>query len=836
MFRLLQDVRFAVRSFAKAPGFTAIAMVVLALGIGANSATFTIVNAMLFQPVAGHDDGTVGLFRYDRTKADSYRAFAYPNYVDIREQNDVFASLAAHTFSMAGVPAGDASRRIFVELVTANYFETLQVPMAAGRGFRLEEEQPGANIPVVVVPFERWRASGFNPAYVGSTLKINAVDFTIVGVAAKGFAGTMAFVGPELWVPLGMFDTVVTDIFNNQGKGLGDRQAANVIAIGRLREGISTAAASARLETLSRQLEAAAPGENQNLALSINPLPRMSTSTEPQTDTKLGVAGGVLMALAGTVLLIACLNLANMLMARGSTRRKEIAIRLALGGARRRIVRQLVTESLLLALSGAAAGLLFAFWATRLLASTLSAVLPMTLAFKPTPDLNVMLATTAFAVVATLLSGVGPALKLSGVDLLTDLKENAADPGGTRRRFSGRNILVVAQIALSLALLSAGGLFARSAFKAAAATPGYGYDRSIVGTIDTSVARYDEPRSRTAYRNVLDRLRAVPGIDAASFGSTIPFGDFHEGRGVERLGRKSPDTGTSTYRIIGADYFRSLGLQMQQGREFTASEEGSAEAPRVAVIDERLAQDLFPGENPVGEMIRFVKRDGDPRTAAQEPMQIVGVAPSIREELFDREAVSHIYVPSGRNFRSTMNLHVRTASTDRAAVEAMIGTIRQELRAVDDRLPVLELTTMQRFHDKSLVLWAARMGGQMLTAFGVIALALAVAGVYGLKSYLVSRRTREIGIRIALGADRQRVLGMVMRDAAWLTAAGLAIGLPIALLLGRAMSGLLFGIRGYDPLVFVSAPLALGTASMIASYLPARRATRVNPLTALRSE
>jgi predicted permease len=836
MFRLIQDLRFAVRSFGKAPGFSVVAIVVLALGIGANSATFTIVNAMLFQPVAGHDDGTVGLFRYDRTKPNSYRAFAYPNYVDIREQNDVFASLAAHTFSMAGVPAGDTSRRIFVELVTANYFDTLQVPLAAGRAFRPEEERPGANIPVVVVPYERWRARGFDPAFIGSTMKINAVDFTIVGVAPRGFAGTMALVGPELWVPLGMFDTVVTDIFNNDGKGLGDRQAGNVTAIGRLRDGVPVEAAAARLDILARQLETAAPGENQNLALSINPLPRMSSSTEPQTDRNLGVAAGVLMALAGTVLLIACLNLANMLMARGSTRRKEIAIRLALGGARRRIVRQLVTESLLLALSGAAVGLLFAFWATRVLATTLAAVMPLTVSFKPTPDLNVMLATTAFAVLATLLSGVGPALRLSGVDLLSDLKENAADPGGTRRRFSGRNILVVAQIALSLALLCAGGLFARSAFNAAAATPGFAYDRSIVGTIDTAVARYDEAQTRAAFRSVMERLRVTPGVEAASLGSTIPFGDFHEGRELERIGEGAVTSPRSTFRIIGADYFRALGLPMRKGREFTAAEEDSPAAPRVAIIDERLAQQLFPNQDPMGEMIRFVKRPGDPRTAMQEPMQIVGVAPSIREELFDKEPVAHIYVPWGRNFRTTMNLHIRTTATEGAGLDSTIGTVRQELRSLDSRLPVLELTTMQRFHDKSLILWAARMGGRMLTAFGLIALALAIAGIYGLKSYLVARRTREIGIRIALGAERGRVVGMVMRDAAWLTATGLAIGLPIAMLLGRAMGGMLFGVAPYDPLVFVSAPLALGLASMIASYIPARRATRVNPLLALRAE
>lgn len=836
MSRLLQDLRYAVRSFLKAPGFTAVAIVVLALGIGANSATFTIVNALLFRPVPAQGEGIVGLFRYERSTPDSYRAFAYPNYVDVREKNDIFDGVAAHTFSMAGVPAGDTTRRIFVELVSSNYFDTLRIPLASGRPFRPEEERPGANLPVVIVGYDKWRATGFDPAFVGSTMKINAVDFTIVGVAPQGFGGTMAIASPELWLPLGVFDTVVNDIFKQKGDGLADRRAGTVIVLGRLKPGITLTMAQSRIDALSKQIAVESP-ENKDQAITLSPLPRLSTSTSPQTDGGLGVAGAALMGLTGTVLLIACLNLANMLLARGAARKKEIALRLALGGSRSRIVRQLVTESLLLAAVGAAAGLILAYWSTTFLVASLAKVLPLTIVFQSRPDLNVLLATAALVGIATLLAGVGPAVKLSRLDLVSDLKEQAADGGARPGRFTARNVLVVTQLALSLGLLCAGGLFARSAIKAASADPGFSYAGGILAALDPAVAQVPDARGRDIYRRVLERVRAMPGIEAAAVASTVPFGNFHEGYHVERPGvPRDEKLNGPTYRIVSAGYFRSLGLPMLKGRDFSATEEQSPDAPRVAIIDEVLARQLFPNEDPVGQTIRFVPREGRTDPNGREPLQIVGVSPTMREELMDQGEDAHIYVPFGRNYRSGMNLHVRAANTDPRAMSAMVEALRQELRAVEAGLPILELTTFQRFHDNSLELWAIRAGGRMLMLVGMLALGLAVAGVYGVKSYLVSRRTREIGIRMALGANTGNVMGMVMRESAGLTLAGLAVGLPVAFMAGRLMGSILYGVSGFDPLVFVTAPVVLAASSMFASYLPARRATKVNPLSALRAD
>jgi predicted permease len=832
MSRLLQDLRFAVRSFAKAPGFTAVAIVVLALGIGANSATFTIVNALLFRPVPTEAEDIVGLYRFEKTTRD-YHAFAYPNFVDVRDNNDVFDSLAAHTFSLAATKSGESTKRIFVELVTSNYFDTLRVPLAAGRTFRPEEERPRAQLPVVIASYDRWAATGFDPGFLGSTMPINAIDFTIVGVAPQGFTGTMALVSPEAWLPLGMFDTVVNDMFKNRGDGLGDRKAGTVLAIGRLKPGITMEAASARLNMLSDQIAAADP-DNRDQGLSIARLPRMSSSSSPQTDTGLGVVGAALMGLAGTVLLIACLNLANMLMARGTMRKKEIAIRLALGGARSRIIRQLLTESMLLAIIGAGAGLMLAYWSTALLVASFARVLPLTVVFESKPDMNVMLATIGFVGLATILAGVGPALKLSRLDLVNDLKDQASDvarPGA----FTARNVLVVTQLALSLGLLTIGGLFARSAYNAARMDPGFTYDGAILAALDPSVAQIDDVRSRELYRSVLDRMRSLPGVEAASLASTVPFGNFHEGRGVERPGVDKELQYGPTYRIIGADYFRSLGMPLLKGREFTGAEEQSAEAPRVAIIDEALAKQLFEGEDPVGQTIRFKVREGEAYTRDTEPYQIVGVSANMREELIDQRPSAHIYVPYGRFFRTAMNLHVKSANRDPQATDALLETIRRELRGVDARLPVLELTTFRRFHDQGLELWGLRMGGRTMMIFGLLALGLAVAGVYGVKSYLVSRRTREIGIRMAIGARPEDVVRMVMRESLGLTLAGLAVGLPIARGLARLLGAVVIGMSPFDPTVFIIAPLSLAIASMVASYIPARRATHVNPLSALRA-
>ncbi|HEX5476112.1 MAG TPA: ABC transporter permease [Vicinamibacterales bacterium] len=828
MSRTLQDVRFAARMLLKAPAFSVVAVLVLALGIGANTAMFTVVDALLFKPLAGRAGDLVGLYSHDRTKPDSYRAFSYPNYVDIRDRGGVFDALMAHTFAMVGVAAGDSTRQVFADVVSSNYFDTLGVGLAAGRPFSAAEERPGARLPVAIVGQDR-------AGLLGHTLKIDAIDFTVVGVVPQGFTGTMALISPGLWLPLGMYGAVVNDTFKNDGSGLENRANAGLIVAGRLPPGETTAAASARLEAVSRQLAEAYPADNHDQLLTISTLPRLSTSTSPQTDTGAGIGAAMLMAMAGVVLLIACLNIANMLMARGAGRRREIAIRIAVGGGRGRIVRQLLTEGLLLALAGAGAGLLLGNWATIALVHSFQAVLPLSVQFDARPDLTVLAATVGFAIAATMVFGLGPALQMSRGNVIADLKATAEGTAGRLGRwFTGRNLLVVGQIALSLMLLCAGGLFARGALQAAAATPGFSYDGQLLVQTDPALVQYDEAAGRAVYGRLLERVRATPGVASASLASSVPFGDFHDGRSLERVGGGVRPPVSGVYRIVGADYFRTLNLPMIRGREFTAAEETSAAAPRVAVIDERLAQKLFGAENPLGQMIRFADTPGAERRPDRNPMEVVGIAAPIRDELFDRLAGPAIYVPFGRRYQSAMSLHVRAS---RAATEAaVLDRVRRDVGAVDSRLPVLRATSLQDFHDRSLSLWMVQAGGRLFMTFGLLALALAVVGLYGVKSYLVSRRTREIGVRMALGARPGDVLRMVLTEGAALSAVGIAVGLPLAALMGKLLSSALYRVQPLDPFVFTVAPVLLAVAAMLATWVPARRATRVLPLSALREQ
>jgi predicted permease len=830
MGQLLQDVRYATRAFGKAPGFTAVAVIVLALGVGANSAIFSIANALVFKRLPGRAGDLVGVYPYDRTKPDSFRGFSYPDYVDVRDRSGAFDGVLAQSFAMVGVPAGDTTRRAFAALVSANYFDTIGVPLAAGRAFTAAEERPGARNAVAIVGYGKWKEAGLAPSFIGSTIRINTLPFTVVGVAPPGFAGTMAVVAPDVWLPLGMYDTVVNDFLKAKGPGLESRSHLALMVSGTVKSGLAEPVVQARLGSVAQYLAEAYPSDDRNIAFLTRPYSRLSLSTRPQGDSEEAGAMVLFLGLSGAVLLIACLNIANMLLARGTARRKEFALRLALGAARPRLVRQLLTEGFLLALVGSACGLVVSYWSTTALVSSLTAIFPLNVAFDARPDARVIAATLAFAAISTLLFALGPALKFSAGDLVADLKD--ATQGTAGRRFGARNLLVIGQVALSLALLVAGGLFARASVIASNTTPGFSYDRIVVASIDPSLASYDETRVNATHRHVIDRVRRLPEVEAASLASQIPFGNFHEGERIERVGVRTNDPPDATYRIIGADYFRSLGLRLVRGRDFTSEEEFSADAPSVAIVDMTLAKQLFGNDDPIGQVIRIVRRPGDSRDAT--PMQIVGIAPPMTQDLTDPGPVPHLYVPFGRNHRAEMHVHIRAA---RAGMdEQLLQDVRRELRAADPRLPILELKTMRGMQETGIGLWLVRAGGYMFTLLGVLALLLAVVGIYGLRSYVVAQRTREFGIRMALGADASRVQRLVLREGLVICGAGLLIGLPLAMGVAQGIASVLHRIGGLDPLVFAAAPTVLAAAALVASYIPARRATLLRPIDALRSE
>jgi predicted permease len=828
MSHLLRDFRHGVRLLKRTPGFTAVAVLVLALGIGANTAVFSIVNALVLQPRQGRIDQVVGVFSRDRTKPDHYRDFSYPAYVDMRARGDIFDSLMAHTFSTVGITEGDATKQTFASIVSANYFSTLGVRLAAGRAFTAEEERPGSGSRVAIASYAVWRRARLDPAFIGSAVRVSGTDYTIVGVAPRGFAGTMTLVSPEWWFPLGTFDTIVNEMFKQRATGLTDRGHYAVNLAGALKPGVTREAAERALDGLGKRMEADYPTTDKNQTFVLAGMPRMGVSSRPQDDGPIGTIAALLMFMAGLVLVVACLNLANLLLARGVARRREIAIRQALGSGRRRLVQQLVTEGLLLSTVGALAGLVIGWWTTGAMSAWLSSVLPLGIEVVVEPSSRLVLAAAAFAVFSTVCFAVGPAWSLSRPALTADLKGELAPAMRLRRRFRTGSLLVVGQVAVSLGLVAAGGLFMRAAINATGIDPGFALDHHLVVAMDPSLGGYDALRTRSVYRDVLARVRALPGVEHASLGSIVPFGEFREGRPV-RL-KRDDDGINADFLIVGAGYFDTLGLHLLRGRTFTSAEEQAGSAAKVAVIDRPLARRVFGEADPIGRQLLVQPREGE----ALEPFNIIGVVSEMKHDLFDIEPRPHLYASTGDVFRAFMTLHVRTASG--VPDIAMLNTIRQELLSIDRRLPILSTRTMQAQRYRSVTEWSVRAAALLFSTFGVLALLLATIGVYGLKAYDVSRRTREIGIRMALGATAGDLKRLIVREGIRTTIAGLAIGLLMAAGIGKLSSSLLYQVSPVDPIVLVSAALVLSATATLASYLPARRATTIAPLDALRAE
>ena len=834
-----QDLRYGVRLLLRQPGFSLVAVLVLGLGIGANTTIFSLVNVLALKPRVGDADRMVSLYSRDRVEPDTYRGFSFPNFADLRTRTDVFAALTAHVPVVVGITENDATRRAFVDIVTADYFTTFNAPLAAGRGFNADEERPGADIPVTVISYPLWQRLGGAASVVGSQVRVNQRDFTVIGVAAQGFGGTTAIVVLELFLPTGVYDTISNDFMRDGLPAqLASRTHHNMFLVGRLREGLSSASAAPALDVVSRAMEQAYPIENKNQALEVTPVSRLSISTRPEPAGALSMLSTVLLSMSGVVLLIASLNLANMLLARGGARRKEFAVRLAIGGSRLRLVRQLLTESLVLSLIGGVIALAVSTSALRLLVSQMEGRLPIQIAINPAPDWRVFAATFAFAALATMLFGLGPGLSLARTRALSELKEAAGEMPVRRSRFAARNLLVMAQLALSLALLTAGGLFVRGAAAGSALDPGFSFDRGVLAQIDGSLAGYDKAQSMDVYGRAIERLRRVPGVATVAAASLMPFGEIQESRGVQLPGpRVKPsdenakakliDTTTTT---VTADYFGSLGLSLVRGRDFTAAEVASG-GPPVAIIDDTLARQLFAGADPVGRQVQLNNRDD---STAPDIVEIVGIAPPILQQMTDKQPGPSIYRPLAQDFRSGLTLHLRTTAGTPAADLAMLPVVRQALREVDTRLPVVTLETRPMFRDRNAMLWILRVAAAIFMAFGAGALFMAALGIYGVKAYLVSRRTREIGIRMALGATARDVVRLVVSDGLTLTIIGLLAGLGLSALVTTAVGSLLFQGAGFDLPVVAAALVTLLAASILAAWLPAHRATRIAPTTALR--
>ncbi len=842
----MQDLKFALRLLAKSPGFTSAAVTVLALGIGLNTGMFTFIHGLAFSPRAfAEPDRIVQVYTQDRKKPDTYRIFSYPLWRELAARRDLFAGVLAFNHTLVGHQEGAETRRAFASLVSANYFETLGVPLVRGRTFSVAEEQPGAALPVVIVSHAHWRKTGFAPDLLGRTLRINERTYTVIGITPEGFSGTTALFGPEFYFPLGVFESLENFVIGEERRSLERADAWNLFVVARLAPGVETGTAKAALDALGANLEKSFPVEFKDQTVTVGPLPRLGTSSSPRSESAIIAFCAVLMALAGSVLLIVCLNLAGLLLARGQARRREFAIRLALGGSRAQLVRQLCLEGLLLALVGGGLGLLAARAVLDLISASLEARLPLSLFTTSAGSGVVLAATVVICVGATLAFSLGPALKLSRADVLTDLKlQSGGDPAGPRRAWwRPRHLLVVTQIALSLGLLIVAGLFLRMAAGTATADHGFRADNTVVAEVDSSLGGLDETRSLALFRAAEERLAALPGVQAAAIGSIVPYGFINIGRGVRRDGPALPPEAkpataaegraySGSWNSVGADYFTVMGLPLRQGRGFTTAETTEPGAPRVVILDEILSRQLWPEGGALGQFVRF----SDKRLAGLGAMQVVGIAGAIRTDYFEEAAPGAVYVPFAQGFSNNIHFHVRPAADNQSAALDLVPAVRAALREAAPGVPVFKVRTFRQHAETSMEIWAVSLGSILLGVFSGFAMFVAVVGIYSVKAYQVSRRTREIGIRMALGALPGAVQSLILREGLATAALGIAAGLLLGLGLNRFLGSFLHGVKSFDPTVLLTAAGLFLAAAALASWLPARRATRVNPLEALRAE
>ena len=683
MTHLFSDLRFAVRTLRKRPGFLIAAVMVLALGIGANTAIFSLINAFLLKPlVIRSPEQLVGLFSRDTKKPDSYRAFSYGDYTDMRTANPVFSSLMAHNMAMVGLTEGRQTRRVFADLVSSNYFETFGVPLFRGRSFTSAEEHPAAGIPVAIVSYSLWKKGGADPQLLGKPLRVNGRVYTIVGIAPEGFTGTTALLSSEIYLPLGMYESAIND-FEGRGRPLAARDNYCLIVVGRLRPGVTRTVADKQLQSVAGSLAQAYPAEDRDRTLIVQPLSRLSMSDSPQGDASLYATASLLLAASSVILLIASLNVANMMLARNSARRREIAIRLALGGNRRSILRQLFTEGLVLSLLGAAGGLVTAYWSTLLLVRSLSHLAPFDLVFNAQPDLRVLGATLAFCLLSTMLFSLLPAWSLSRPNLVPALKSSEREEGGQPRRiFSRRNILVICQVSLSLTLLTAAGLFIRSSVSAAQLNPGFRIDGEVLLETDASLAGYSESRGRQIYPALLNRLKALPGVESGSLGATVPFGMISMDRGLQTAKIVKPVD--AVYNVVSADYFHTLAIPLLRGRDFGPAD-GRSNGSAVVILDQVAANHLWPGQDAVGRHLQM-NMPGDKKQDAE----VVGVVGATRQGFLGENEPSHVYVPFGQEYMAETFVHLKLAAMGPQAEGAVMQAVRRAVQAEDPNLPMLE--------------------------------------------------------------------------------------------------------------------------------------------------
>jgi putative ABC transport system permease protein len=815
-----EDLRYAARLLVKSPVFTVAAVASLGLGVGANTTIFSLVNEVLLSPLPIHEPScVVSIFTTDAKNRERFQGFmatSYPNFRDYREQTgQVFSGGAASLFVPLSLTSGGTPEQVFGEVVTGNYFDVLGVRAAIGRTFSFtaaEDEQLGAH-PVVVMSDGLWkRRFGASPSIVGSVIELNRQRYTVLGVAYPRFRGVNALGGPALWLPVSSRNQVLTGF---AAENFDNRRALLMNVVARLKPGVTARQADAALSTVAAGLEKAHPQDNDSRSATLTPV----TGLNPEFRRDVSMAGAVLMGVVVLVLLIACANVANLLLARAAGRRREIAIRISLGASRGRLIRQLLTESALLGLLAGAAGLLIAKLSQDLLWS-------MRPPFLNAGDLDLGLSreilafTMLVSLFTGLLFGLVPALQLSRPQLVDHLKDRTNRASGYGRLFALRNVLVMAQVALSLVTLVGAGLFLRSLQNAQRTDPGFDTAHLLLLSFDTGAEGYTGESAAAFQRTVLDRVGALPGVSGAVLASSGLFNGgfsrtvFPEGVDLSdrRNGRLTP------LNQVGPRYFETVGIPIVRGRAL--SETDRAGAPMVAVVNETMARRLWPDQEAIGKRFRCF--------GEAWIIEVVGVARDAKYFTIGEDPQPFFYLPLPQHPSAAVTLHVRTAGDPAAAV----GTVRGQVQSLDARMPITNVQTIRELFDQAL--WAPRMSASLLGAFGALALVLAAIGVHGVVSYSVAERTQEFGIRMAMGARPVDMLRMVMRQTLLTAAIGAGIALFVAYAATRGLGNLLIGVPAGDPVTFGGTLAVILAAAMAASAWPAWRASRIDPLVALR--
>ena len=812
-----QDLKYGLRMLFKSPGFSLVAILSLALGIGANTAIFSLVNALLLRPLPVGDPRSLVLVSTTDQRNPGNLPLSHLNFKDLRAQNAVFSDMAAISFNQMNYAHGNESEQVPVQIVTANFFSLLGAEPPLGRGFRPEEEAQAT--PVAVVSHGFWeRSLGSDPGAVGRTITLNRTPYTVVGVAPKNFTGVLLGGGPSAWIPMSRQVVLLPEWYET-------RRGLFIFSVARMKPGVTVEQARSNLRTIFANLEQAFPVENKGRSATAVPLLEARLNPNGQGANVLVQLSTVLMIVVGIVLLIACANIANLLLARATKRRREVAIRLALGAKRSRLIRQLLTESLLLSIAGGIAGLGLASWS---LSAMVAAELPL-----PFPvdrnalslDPRVLAFTAGLAILTGILFGLVPALQASKPDVVPVLKNELLPSGAGRRGlrawFSMRQILVVAQVALSLIALIAAGLFLRELRHAQQIDTGFETRGVLVMNFNLLREGYTPDRGQVFYDQVVEKAAALPGVRGAAIAQVPPLaGGF--ARSVFPEGADTTTTGRILVQVntVGTGYFQTIGIPIVRGRDFTRGD--TAQAPKVVVVNETMARQFWKGEEPLGKRFKFF---GD-----QDYTTVIGVARDSKYNGVAEDPQNFIYQPLTQNYTPQATLHVRGAGD----AAGLATGVRAAAREIDPSLSVFNVRTLEEQVSNSLQ--PLKMNVLMLTVFGALALLLASIGLYGVASYSVSQRTREIGVRVALGAQPSEVLGLVLGQGMILVAAGLAIGLVTAYAAAGLMRSLVIGVSTHDPLTFAGTAAVLGAIALLASYIPARRATRIDPLIALRTD